>query len=81
LRHLKLVSLLITFAGMLAVAAGLALDLDKTVVLIGMMLIIAGGVKIAMVAVWRGFAGFGVPLASQDTNPPGNPPSREEGRS
>jgi hypothetical protein len=81
-RYLKLVSLLMTITGVLAVGIGLALGLDKTIVLAGMMLIIAGTVKIGMVAIWHGFAGFGVPLTSAEltNDSPVQPTSRDEGR-
>lgn len=69
MRHLNRVSYLITLAGIVAVAAALALGLDQTVVLVGLMLVIAGLVKIAMVAIWRGVAGFGVPLADGEAAP------------
>jgi hypothetical protein len=51
-----------TVGGIATVAAALALNLSGTVLLIGLMLIVAGGVKIAMIGIWSGFAGFGVPL-------------------
>jgi hypothetical protein len=68
-RHLKLVSFLITLAGFVAVAAALAFGLNRTVLLVGLMLIVAGAFKIAAVAIWHGFAGFGVPLANDDPAP------------
>ncbi len=62
MRHLKTVSYVITGLGFLLMAAALLIDLDPTILLIGLMLIIAGGVKIGMVALWNGVAGFGTPV-------------------
>lgn len=69
MRHLKLVSYLLTAAGIGLVVLAVALDLTPTLTLIGLMLAIAGVVKIAVVAVWHGFAGFGVPLTAESTAP------------
>lgn len=59
MRRLKALSVAITLLGILAVVAAVALDLSTTVVLAGMMLVVAGLVKIAMVGLWRTVAGFG----------------------
>ena len=67
MRHLKNVSYVITVLGFVLMAAALLVDLDPTILLIGLMLIIAGGVKIGMVALWNGVAGFGTPV---DPNAP-----------
>lgn len=66
MRHLKTVSYAITGLGIALVATSLLLNLDPTYLLIGLMLVIAGGVKIGMVALWNGVAGFG---ATVDTEP------------
>jgi hypothetical protein len=65
-RHLRLVSYAMTVAGVLAVAVAAALDLPAVVVLVGLMLVVAGVVKIAVVGLWHGAFGFGVPLEHHD---------------
>jgi hypothetical protein len=62
LRHLRTVSILMTLTGVAAIAAALALDISRTVLLVGMMLVVAGGVKIVIVGLWNGVAGFGDPV-------------------
>jgi hypothetical protein len=63
LRHLRTVSCAMTLLGAGCVAAALLIDLSPTVLLVGLMLIIAGAVKITMVALWHGVAGFGAAIA------------------
>lgn len=65
MRHLRTVSYVITAAGVLAVAASAVAGLSPTVLLLGLMLIIAGMVKIVIVALWHGVAGFGVPATEE----------------
>ncbi len=66
MRYLRPISYGITIAGIVLVVAAIALDLSPTVALIGMMLVVAGLVKIATVAIWHGTFGFGVPLTHHD---------------
>ncbi len=66
MRHLKTVSYAITALGIVCVTAVLLLDLNPTVLLIGLMLIIAGAVKVTMVALWHTVAGFGAPVVADD---------------
>ena len=56
-----------TLAGVAAIAAALTLDVSRTVLLVGMMLVVAGGVKIVIVGLWQTVAGFGAP-ASNDAS-------------
>lgn len=65
-RHLRTASYLLTGGGLVLVAASLAMDLDPTVLLIGMMLVVAGGIKIGMVVLWKTVAGFGAPAVPDD---------------
>lgn len=69
MRHLRTISYLITAAGIVAVIVSLVSDVSPTVQLVGLMLVIAGAVKIGMVALWNGVAGFGAPALE---DPPGS---------
>ena len=53
--HLRNLSILMLGLGIALVAAGLALDLSEVITLIGLMLVVAGAVKIATVRIWHGF--------------------------
>jgi hypothetical protein len=66
LRHLKIVSYLITALGIACVVAYVLFDLSPSVLLVGLMMIIAGAVKVTMIALWHTVAGFGAPVASDD---------------
>ena len=55
MRYLHHVSILILLAGAVVTAAGIAFDLGAVVTLIGMMLVVAGVVKIITVRIWNGF--------------------------
>lgn len=69
MRQLKLLSYVMTVGGVALAAVAVAFDLSATIVLIGLMLAIAGGVKIAVVGIWHGVAGFGLPLNAETTAP------------
>lgn len=45
--------------GVAAVAVALVLDLDPVITVAGMLLVVAGLVKIAMVGLWNSVANFG----------------------
>jgi hypothetical protein len=64
-RHLRAISILMTLLGVVAIVAAIALNLSATIVVIGMMLVVAGLVKIAMVALWHTVAGFGAPIKAE----------------
>lgn len=53
MRRLNSLSVALTVAGLVAVVLGLLLDLSPLVTLIGLMLVVAGGVKVATVYLWR----------------------------
>jgi hypothetical protein len=64
-RHLRIVSIAITLIGVLLAAGSIALGLGALWTLIGLMLVVAGIVKIVTVAIWNGFAGLG-PVKTTD---------------
>lgn len=53
MRHLHHVSLLLLVAGVLLVIAGVVLSLPPLWTLSGLLLAIAGGVKVVVVYLWR----------------------------
>jgi hypothetical protein len=55
MRHINIISWLILLTGVIMTVAGAALDLGAVVTLIGMMLVVAGIVKIITVRIWNGF--------------------------
>jgi hypothetical protein len=55
MRHINIVSYFILLTGLIMTVAGAALDLGAVVTLIGMMLVVAGIVKIITVRIWNGF--------------------------
>lgn len=65
MRHLRIVSIAITLIGVLLAAGSIALGLGALWTLIGLMLVVAGIVKIITVAIWNGFAGLG-PVKTTD---------------
>ena len=73
-RQLRHVSVAITILGVLAIAAALAFNLGAAVTLTGMLLVVAGLVKIVVVALWRGVAGFGAPTRGDDREVAPGPP-------
>ena len=77
MRHLKSVSYIITGLGVVAVAAELLLNLSATMLLVGLMLIVAGVVKVTMVALWHTVAGFGAPVIEEVANVSSLPTSSE----
>ena len=50
-----------TVLGVAMIAAALLIDAGPTVGLIGMMLVVAGIVKVVIVKLWYGVAAFGAP--------------------
>jgi hypothetical protein len=63
---LQRVSIVITLAGALLVAGAVAFDLGQGVALAGMLAAVAGVVKLAMVGLWNGVAGFGAAASAGD---------------
>jgi membrane-bound ClpP family serine protease len=64
-RHLRTISLLLTVLGIALVLAALLFDANPTVGLVGMMLVVAGAVKIVIVRLWQSAAGFGAPVPAE----------------
>ena len=73
MRYIRWISYLITLAGVAMTAAGAILGLNPTIVLIGLMLVVAGIVKIVAVGIWHGVGGFGSPLTSEEQVVPVQP--------
>jgi hypothetical protein len=69
-RHLVRLSIGITVAGgLLALTGWLAFD-SPILILTGALLVIAGGVKIAMVTLWHTVANFGAPPVPDESGVP-----------
>lgn len=58
--HARTISIAMTVAGLLMIAGAVIAGLGPLVTVTGMLLVVAGIVKIAMVAIWKSF--FSVPL-------------------
>ena len=58
MKHLATISYLITATGALLVAASVIADLSPLWLLIGILLVIAGIVKVAVVQIWQRIAGL-----------------------
>lgn len=67
LNHLRTISLLMTVLGIALIAAALLAGASPTVGLIGMMLVVAGAVKIVIVKLWHSVASFGAPAETAMT--------------
>ena len=63
MRHLRSVSFAITVAGAVVLAAGIALSLDPTWVLVGLLLAWGGVVKLIVVRLWRHLTPSGLPTS------------------
>ncbi|MGH2534140.1 MAG: hypothetical protein ACRDJW_17875 [Thermomicrobiales bacterium] len=61
MRVLRLISFVMAIAGIALVALSLAVDLPSVWTVAGMLLLVAGGVKVAMVALWNGVAAVNTP--------------------
>ncbi len=64
--YLRLISIGMTIAGAALAVAANVFDLGGALTLIGLMLVVAGLVKIVTVAVWNGFAGLGPVQTTED---------------
>jgi hypothetical protein len=58
-RHLRSISYLLAAAGLAMIVLATLLDLREMWIVAGMLLVVAGIVKIVMVHVWVNVAGFG----------------------
>ena len=61
-----------TALGVLLTALAAALDLGPVATVSGMLLIVAGVVKIGMVAIWKSFFAIPVPVTSGSADKPGD---------
>jgi hypothetical protein len=59
MRHLRWTSRAITVLGAIAILAALALDLGAALILMGVLLTVAGIVKVVVVHLWMHVAGLG----------------------
>ena len=66
MRYLRLVSYAMTVAGIGLAIAATALDFGAVWTLTGLLLVVAGFVKIVTVAIWHGFAGLGPIKTTED---------------
>ncbi len=66
MRYLRLISIAMTAGGAVLAAAAIAFDLGGALTLTGLMLVIAGLVKIVTVAIWNGFVGLGPIKTTED---------------
>jgi hypothetical protein len=65
-RYLRLISYVIVALGVALAIAPQVFDLGTAWTLTGLMLIVAGLVKIVTVAIWNGFAGLGPVKTTED---------------
>jgi hypothetical protein len=70
LRYLRIVSILMTLLGVAALAAAVTVDVNPTVLLAGMMLVVAGIVKVVILGLWRSVAGIGAPVGPDISSNP-----------
>ncbi|MEZ4507410.1 MAG: hypothetical protein R2848_16555 [Thermomicrobiales bacterium] len=68
--HARIVSVAMTVIGLLLVGAAAVADLSPIVTLTGMLLFVAGTVKIAMIAIWKSFFSIPVDAPAQSDGPP-----------
>jgi hypothetical protein len=68
--HARNISVAMTVLGLLLTGAGVIADLSPMVTLTGMLLVVAGIVKIAMVAIWKSFFSIPVEAPAQTNGPP-----------
>lgn len=66
MQHINVLSYALTALGLALTVGGSLLHINPTITLLGLMLVVAGLIKIAAVALWRGVGGFGAPLGAAD---------------
>ncbi|MEA2524293.1 MAG: hypothetical protein QOF73_1520 [Thermomicrobiales bacterium] len=66
MRYLRLISIAMTIVGVALAVAASVFDLGGALALTGLMLVIAGLVKIVTVKLWSGFAGLGPVKTTED---------------
>ena len=65
MRKIRLISIAMAVIGFVLVIVSALADLSGLWMLTGLMLVVAGSVKIVTVAIWNGFAGLG-PIKTTD---------------
>lgn len=68
--HARNISIAMTVLGLLMIAAAIVADVSPLVTLTGMLLVVAGIVKIAMIAIWKSFFSIPVEAPAQSNGPP-----------
>lgn len=68
--HARNISVVMTVLGLLLIGVAVVADLSPIVTLTGMLLFVAGIVKIAMVAIWKSFFSIPVEAPAQSDGPP-----------
>lgn len=67
MRYLRLLSIAMTISGVLLAVASTIFDFGGALTLTGLMLVIAGVVKIVTVAIWHGIVGLGPIKTTHDS--------------
>ncbi len=68
--HARNISVIMTVLGLLMMVAAVMGELSPVVTLTGMLLFVAGIVKIAMIAIWKSFFSIPVEAPAQSDRPP-----------
>ena len=61
MRSIRLLSTIVTVAGLVLLVGGIAFDLDPVWSLAGLLLLVAGVVKVVVTAIWRNLGGDSPP--------------------
>ncbi len=67
--HARTISIAMTVLGVALVVIGVVAGLDPLVTITGMLLVVAGIVKIGMVAIWKSFFSIPVDTPAQTDTP------------
>ena len=68
--HARNISVAMTVLGLLLIGIAVVVSLSPIVTVTGMLLFVAGIVKIAMVAIWKSFFSIPVEAPAQSDSPP-----------
>jgi len=68
--HARNISVALTVIGLLLIGVAVVAGLSPIVTLTGMLLFVAGIVKIAMIAIWKSFFSIPVEAPAQSEGPP-----------
>ena len=67
--HARNISVAMTILGLLLIGAAVISDLSPVITVTGMLLFVAGIIKIAMVAIWKSFFSIPVEAPAQSERP------------